>query len=226
MTKLRVIGDIHGDYGWYLKTVQKANRKGISTFQIGDFGLGFAGKGQDEKDEKWLTDSLNLKEHNRFGPGNHDNPLHMRSSPMSVGYHKHLSEIDAYWIGGARSYDQDWRTPFVNWWPGEELTYSEAEDAFLGYSKSLPSIMLSHDGPTEAVTYMFPHCLMDGSSEYRGGRTPQILQKCFEHHQPKVWFFGHWHKSMEYILNGTRFVCVGVREYIDIDIPGWDGKWL
>lgn len=222
MSLLRVIADIHGDYGWYIKTVQKANYKGIPTFQLGDFGIGFLGRREEEKDEKWLTDSLNLAPMNRFGPGNHDNPLYCRNSPLCVGYYNYFPNMDMFWAGGAYSIDKDWRTEGVNWWRGEEMSYSDMLEATDLYQRNLPSIMTSHDAPWEVVGNMFPHCLLDGGD---GSMTNKFLSNLLSIHRPKIWLFGHHHKTMTWEDQGTKFICVGEREYIDIDVPGWDGKW-
>lgn len=222
MAKLRIFGDIHGDYQWYIKHVQKANYHGISTFQLGDFGIGFGGKGQAEKDEKWLTDSLGFALMNRFGPGNHDNPLYCRNSPLCVGYYNYFPQMDVFWSGGAYSVDKDWRTEHINWWKEEEMPYSDMMECTHLYQKNLPSIMISHDAPWEVVGYMFPHCLLDGGD---GSMTNKHLSNLFSIHKPKLWFFGHHHKTMTYELDGTKFMCIGIKDYVDIDIPNWDGKW-
>jgi len=222
MTTLRVIGDIHGDYGWYVKTVGKANYKGISTFQLGDFGIGFAGKGQVKKDEKWMIDSLGFGERNRFGPGNHDNPDHCRRSPLSVGYHNYFPDMDMFWAGGAWSIDQAQRTEHVDWWSEEEMSYGEMMKCLDLYERSKPRIVISHDGPWEVLCYMFPYVMMSGGD---GSNTSRLLQSMFEIHQPEIWLFGHHHQNIVHDVSGTNFRCIGINSYFDVEIPDWDGVW-
>lgn len=220
MATLRVIGDIHGDYEWYVKTVKKANYKGIYTFQLGDFGIGFGGKGNMEKDEKWLTDSLGFAPMNRFGPGNHDNPLHCRNSPLCVGYWKWLQNMNMFWAGGAYSIDREWRTEYINWWRDEEMSYSTMLEAQESYQQNLPGIMTSHDGPWSVVCEMYPHYVND-----KGSMTGKFLDNLLAIHRPKIWLFGHHHVNTTLEIDGTKFVCVGERQYLDIEIPGWNGSW-
>lgn len=38
--------------------------------------------------------------------------------------------------------------------------------------------------------------------------TRNLLQSMFEEHQPKLWLFGHHHRSKRKEINGTEFICV------------------
>ena len=49
-------------------------------------------------------------------------------------------------------------------------------------------------------------------------RTRQALQAMWSAHSPELWIFGHWHKSFDHVLRGTRFICLAELEYIDIDL--------
>ena len=37
-------------------------------------------------------------------------------------------------------------------------------------------------------------------------------------HEPDYWFFGHWHKTMAYKHGKTTYVCLGIHDYIDVDL--------
>ena len=222
MTKLRIIGDIHGDYEWYKKTIREANDLGIYTFQIGDFGIGFPRKL--DEDAYWVDDPDNLARMNRFGFGNHDNPLYANNCPGSVGYVHVFREFNGMWIGGADSHDKEWRTPGVNWWDREQLPYSECQYALETYNGHKPEFMFSHDGPISATFRMFPEIFGMHRDAVIGNRTNQLLDQCFESHKPKYWFFGHFHRTNQLEIDGTKFICVGEREYIDLDIDTFD-EW-
>ena len=216
--KLRVIGDIHGDYNWYLDTVRQAESEGIPTFQIGDFGIGFAGSKNQKRDEQWVNDKHNLSENHRFGMGNHDNPLYAKVCPACVGYLHTFNEFDGMWIGGANSIDRDWRTPGINWWEREEISYSEGLIALERYTYYKPKYMFSHDAPVDIAFEMFPEVLGMHRDAFEGSRTGHLLQQCFEAHRPKYWFFGHWHRTRRFEKDGTIFQCVGAKEYVDLDL--------
>lgn len=51
-----------------------------------------------------------------------------------------------------------------------------------------------------------------------GNITSDGLQAMFEIHQPDIWIFGHHHKSIDTIVNGTRFICLKEADYITIDL--------
>ena len=42
----------------------------------------------------------------------------------------------------------------------------------------------------------------------------------FEKHQPKLWFFGHHHKSWTMMIDGTQFRCLNELEVYDIPKGG------
>jgi hypothetical protein len=40
----------------------------------------------------------------------------------------------------------------------------------------------------------------------------KLLQELFNIHQPKKWFFGHYHQSWSMTINGTDFRCLNELE--------------
>jgi hypothetical protein len=46
----------------------------------------------------------------------------------------------------------------------------------------------------------------------------QAFNSMLQFHQPKVWVFGHWHRSFDNVINGTRFVCLDELETKEIDV--------
>jgi hypothetical protein len=37
-------------------------------------------------------------------------------------------------------------------------------------------------------------------------------------HQPEEWYFGHWHKTMQYKYGRTYFHCIGILDYVDVEL--------
>ena len=64
----------------------------------------------------------------------------------------------------------------------------------------------------EEITYAASISILENHSFTR-----KFLDALFEIHQPDGWFFGHHHKSMEGILNGTYFKCLNELEKITIE---------
>ena len=103
-------------------------------------------------------------------------------------------------IGGANSIDKHLRTEGKDWYATEELSYSQLGKAVDNYIYDSPRVMFSHTCPSSVKKQLFNY---DESS-----RTEQALQVMFELHQPEYWFFGHFHKSVDELINGTRFICL------------------
>ena len=213
MNKTRIIGDIHGalhEYEYLLTTCEKS-------IQIGDFGIGFAGKQWHNKVNKIHEDGAN-----RFIRGNHDNPDKCRTD--MVGYIEDGTiENDIFYCGGAWTIDSWHRTEGVSIWHNEELTHREFDVLLSTYSIMKPRIVITHDCPSSIAQKMF---IDSGKSMFEGGliktRTGQALQAMLEIHQPELWVHGHWHSDEDEVINGTRFICLGINSYIDIDLSSKD----
>jgi len=202
-----LIGDIHALFWDYKRILERSGTK--ESLQLGDYGLGFPGS----------MDGIDLSDvegTHQFLRGNHDNPAICRKSPYYIGdfgIHEG-SFIDGrydklFYISGSWSIDQAWRTPGISWWPEEELSYDELDQAVNLYLKEKPEIVCSHECPEEISQIFYP-----GTAHPT--RTGQALSSMFQHHQPSYWFFGHHHKSWRKNVMGCQFVCLNELETIDI----------
>jgi hypothetical protein len=125
----------------YLKLL--AHYRGEPSVQLGDFGIGFPGDGPlpPLPDNAW------------FLRGNHDNPEVARSHGNYLGDYGYrtIDGIRFFFLSGAWSCDQCHRTEGVNWWRDEELGIADLEAAVELYTKAKPDVVLTHDGPEEAI---------------------------------------------------------------------------
>lgn len=209
---LRIFGDTHGDHHWYKQQIMSANIQNIPTFHVGDFGIGFP-RGE-RWDNYWLEDRDNLSQMNSVIAGNHDNPLWVKECPLFLPRYSFRDNI--FSMHGAFSIDQDWRKPGISWWEAEELGWDEMKKARELYIESKPDIVITHDGPVDALTYMFPMQMMN--PDIRPSRTQMFLQSIFEEHKPKYHFFGHWHHTLQCEWEGCTFQCIGEKDWIDFDM--------
>ncbi|MFW6120570.1 MAG: metallophosphoesterase [Petrotogales bacterium] len=202
-----LIGDIHGLFWDYKRILQSSGDK--ESLVLGDYGLGFPNTmdGIDLSD----VDGTHL-----FLRGNHDNPEVCRKSPYYIGDFGIFEGdfIDGFftklfYISGAWSIDQAWRTPGISWWPEEELSYEELDNAVNLYIKETPDIVCSHDCPEEILQIFY-------SGTAHPTRTSQALSAMFQHHTPSYWFFAHHHKSWRKNVMSCNFVCLDELETIDI----------
>jgi Icc-related predicted phosphoesterase len=135
------------------------------------------------------------------------------------------AEIDGrkiFYVSGAWSIDRAYRIEGVSWWPDEELSVVELNNAIDLYTQEKPEIMITHDGPSPATTWILNRFMLTSENGYREQspaptRTGHALSAMFEIHQPKIWIFGHWHYSWIKKIKGTVFVCLNELEMQRLD---------
>ena len=216
---VRLVGDIHGkiyDYRSYALVTGVRGRQIVQpeySVQVGDFGIGFFSPFWHEKEIEWQ------KQHpqHRFIRGNHDDPAKCKTMP---GYIEDGTvENDVMYIGGAWSIDHAWRTPGIDWWPDEELSYEELDKLVTKFGQVKPRVVISHDCPTEVAWEMFlSKGLGLGGNEQIKTRTGEALQAMFDIHKPEFHFFGHWHNTRRMNIKGTEFQCLGELDFIDVEL--------
>ena len=210
----RIIGDIHGKWYDYQLITNPYMGKIESSIQVGDFGVGFHGDYWNGRVNDFHTEKIN----HRFIRGNHDNPKMCKKE--MVGYIPDGKiENNVMFIGGAWSIDYEYRQAGTDWWPDEELSYEELDRMISIYEVVEPEIMITHDCPTIAAYEMFVKHgkTLAGTTQHKT-RTAEAFQAMFEIHQPKFWFFGHWHQTKKENINGTIFHCLGECDFIDFDL--------
>ena len=211
--KTRFIGDVHVKWLDYLNVIHNPKNLCSRSIQVGDFGIGF---GQRQEFVDYLTEKMNKENHShRFIRGNHDN--------VSVAkHHKNFIqdgtiEDGMMFVGGAFSIDKDLRTPGLDWWDDEELSYTELAEMIVRYEEEKPEIMITHDCPNSVAQHLFSNHI---KHEFENSRTRTAFDTMFHHvdHKPKLWIFGHWHTSKHVNILGTDFICLNELEFIDLDI--------
>ena len=205
------VGDVHG----YLDTFRRELKKykklypNETVIQIGDMGLGFP-----------KSQSSILPNYCNFVRGNHDAPNVCRAHPNYLGDFgsKEIDGHRTFFVSGAYSIDRAYRTEGISWWPEEELSIMELNTALEQYVEYKPEIMITHDGPSHATTWLLNRYILANNVPYVEQspiptRTGQALTAMFEQYQPKLWIFGHWHTSWIKKINGTVFVCLNELEF-------------
>lgn len=97
-------------------------------------------------------------------------------------------------LGGAPSIDKERRIEGISWWPREEISRQEAEQALTKLEEIDYTVdyVLTHTCPKILIQEMFGlHSVVNSYTEsFLDEIAPRI--KC------KKWFFGHWHEEREY----------------------------
>lgn len=207
---IRFIGDVHGEYSLYLDTVKDVPY----SVQIGDFGFNYN-----------CLNKLDPSCHKVIA-GNHDNYSEVdgkfiHQSPHFLGDFGvcELDSVSFFFVRGGRSIDFRWRKEGRDWWPHEELTYTEGLQAIDLYQKTKPDFVVSHECPAEVISQISNLTHYDGELLVPGS-TAELLQQMFDIHQPKLWIFGHHHKDKSFTVKGTNFLCLGELSYFDYQKEG------
>jgi hypothetical protein len=213
---MRIIGDVHGKVDEY---VNIANCSDVSV-QLGDMSYDYSRMIRvDSNKHKFLGG--NHEDYNKYHKQPHslgnwglvndevtlpfDNKVFFVRGGFSPNVH---SLIDEYVLTGKQK-----------WFYDEELKETVLDNAIYNYSIVLPDIVLSHDCPIDVKNTFFdlPEIMKKFEwNKNHHSRTQNALQCMFNIHKPKLWLFGHWHRSYDMIIDGTRFICLDKLKYKDI----------
>jgi Calcineurin-like phosphoesterase len=194
--RLFLIGDVHQHTDRYLRLL--ANLPPCSrSVALGDLYLG--------RPNVHLPE---LPAGHKFIRGNHDDPTICKQHPGYLGDFGYLPADDLFFISGAQT--ASWRVLGNSryWYRDEELSTDMLDAALKLYQETKPSIVISHDAPTEAVREV-----LDGltgnyfaaKAETLNSQTCFAFQRMFEANPPERWFFGHYHINREFMLRRTKF---------------------
>lgn len=185
INKLLIIGDVHGKTNEYEEIIKNTN---LHSIQLGDFGF--------KEEHEWFLNNIDCDKH-KINFGNHDDTSFIKENYSTNNFSINNNIMT---VRGAYSIDQYFRTKNVDWWSDEELNYQEMQYAIDLYHLHKPKIMITHDCPQTIREQLF--------NIYDKSITSNGLQIMFEIHQPKIWLFGHHHKSINTNINGTQFICL------------------
>lgn len=204
------IGDVHGKYKQYHRILKEHK----DTIQVGDLGVGFRRYMGWGEDDPWYANprhELMVEQNARFIRGNHDNPEVCRAHSQWIP--DGAMEDDIFFLGGAVSIDKAYRMEGYTYWSDEELSYSQLLAIQPLYLSMKPRVMVTHECP-EPVAQRMMH--RPEKFEFPSV-TRQALTTWWEMYQPEIWVFGHWHKSFDEVMNGTRFICLNELEVKEIE---------
>jgi predicted phosphodiesterase len=201
MSKVTVIGDVHGKYEHYHRIIRETERYPY-TVQLGDFGFKY--------------DTLKNVDHTKhiIIGGNHDNYDICNNYPhflSDYGYMVNFNGIDFFYYRGAYSIDRHYRTIGISWWENEQVSIDQFMNARELYRAVKPKIVITHDCPQTIAALM----LNPGDKIYEN-TTGWALNELLNIHEPDLWLFGHWHQSRTIQYGQTKFICLDELETYDI----------
>lgn len=194
--RLRFIGDVHADFRTYRDLITKAD----CSVQVGDF-CSFGGFGG--------LDGVNAVKH-RILAGNHDicdpkHPFYFGNCPHFLGDFGTLAFAgfpEIFYIRGAFSIDG------VRF--NEELDQDRFDAASELYMRVKPKIVVTHQSPSMLIPYVGNKVILRqyGYAKEPFTLTGYNLDVLFNRHQPRLWVFGHYHKTWTAEIDGCRFVAL------------------
>lgn len=209
MTIVRYFGDIHGNLDWYAHRLAECPHP---TVQVGDYGIGFV--------KNKIPRSFDPARH-RFIRGNHDNPAKctVQENWIADGTVETTTTGNKImYIGGASSIDRAYRIEGISWWEDEQCSVQQLNEFVDSYIQIKPDIMITHECPESIADAL---CAAYNKTKFADpSRTRQAFESMLYHHRPKLWCFGHWHHDLDWLYQGTRFVCLDEFSHIDINING------
>ena len=214
--QLRIIGDVHAVRKYPQRAaeyVRIASRSQYS-IQLGDLGYYY----------DFMT-SLDPSRHFVI-PGNHEN-YEQDSFGRFVHFTPHFKKDDFgvftipglepyFYVRGERSIDMDFRKEGETWWPAEELTYESGQRAVELYKAIKPRYVITHGCPKSVIRHVSALTETVQGMPVAPSLTANLLDELFSIHQPRMWYFGHYHTSKYFTERGTKFVALGKLHYSEI----------
>lgn len=215
-TKVRLISDVHGKYD---RLVPLLNFNQFDYIvQLGDLGYNLNILSMFDSDKLLVC----------FG--NHDSHDIRSFYPHFLpdfGYNT-LGNFSFFHVSGAFSIDWQLRQKKYfsgewtqTWFPEEELSILELNEAVKLYSRHNPDIMLTHDAPRSIANIIGNKDFLRNwgyNPDTFTTRTSEALQAMLDIHRPKLWVFGHFHVNFDETINGTRFICRKELGYTDLTV--------
>ena len=194
---LTIIGDVHGLHDSYLNLATKCE----ATVQVGDFGFDYS-----------CMSGMDPDAHKIIG-GNHDNYDIVHLCPNYLGDYgmANVGGVGFFFVRGERSVDANLRIEGRNWWRNEELDMANAYAAIESYSTNKPDIVITHGCPADVLPFF-----VTNPSKVTPSRTAQFLDAMLNEHRPKLWVFGHHHRSETLKVGNTTFRCLNELESMEI----------
>lgn len=205
-----IIGDVHGD----IETLFDLGDGLDGWIQVGDLGWGMTHQAIPE-----------FPDNGKAIRGNHDDPEVARAHPSYLGDYG-VTDKGIFYVSGAKTPDFDIKRRMAlaakrnchpMWWEDEQLGYQDLCDMLTLYEQTKPDIVVTHDAPFylyRALIGAARSINPDGSSEAESNRTATALNQMLDIHQPKFWYFGHWHMDWAMRFKGTWFRCVERNEVV------------
>lgn len=211
-------GDWHMNTKYATSAIYWARKQDADVIvHTGDFGYNFTDGFLNALEQEAARDHIIVM----FVDGNHENFDWLLAQPLDEdgvrrlrehiwhlprGFRWEWSGVKFLALGGAHSVDRPWRTPGVEWWHQEWISYSEMENAA---ASGLADVMITHDCPSGVDIPDLPKGVFPEEEIHQANLHRSILATVVNAVQPSYLFHGHYHVNY-----------VGVREQSNTMVYG------
>lgn len=221
-------GDSHDLHIW--SAIAHAGLENGIIIHVGDFGVGFRHEDKEFKTLKMLDDLLGKKKLQLLViRGNHDDPkifdtyhkfnMELRNVHLLPDYtHLTINGKKFLFVGGATSIDRQFRKIGQDYWIDEPFVlapdYAELDKC---------DVLITHTSPIE--------CFPLGGLEHLAGffqgdpllrhelvKEREDVSTLFNHVEPEVLVYGHFHTSNLEIIRGCKVKCLDINEIWELKI--------
>ena len=217
---LLFLGDHHGEWSYLLDIIDAKKISDCYLISVGDSGIGFTNKENQEKNNHWLN--IEFKDRNIIFMairGNHDDPFYFQGlnrvslSNFELIEDYTVAEYDGkkiQFIGGAYSIDRTARKEGVSYWSGEEVKLDR------GKCKEV-DILVTHTTPSWCFPQQFNEMVYGWALEdaYLIGDLSNeraIMDEIFKLCKPKLHLYGHFHSSWTEEINACKHKLLDINE--------------
>lgn len=204
--RVAIAGDWHRNTDWAVRMIERAHREFADTIlHLGDFGYWSGGDTEhylDTLQQALLNDMTfllwidgNHEDHERIedlpsdASGLHPIRPNIWHIPRGFRWHWHGKTWLA--LGGAASVDRKFRTPGLDWFPGELITLADIDRATAG---GHADVMLTHDCPTGVDTpWLDDPRIWPVTDMATACHNRDALRLAVEDVRPTVLYHGHYH---------------------------------
>lgn len=227
-TKIKLLGDIHGDFSVIKRACARGDLDDHLLIQVGDFGLGFGNANTERLAMESLNGGLEESDCDLWViRGNHCNP-HYYTGEKKSEFEKAYSRIkliedyteaeingeSVLLFGGAVSVDKCFRTEWRTWWEGEHVSTPPKD--LKNYD-----VIISHTTPSAMFGVAKDYDLQfwydrDPTLEYKLDNERARVEEIYKAVNPKRWYFGHFHESTSEVHEDCLWQCIDINEIIEL----------
>ena len=217
---LLFLGDHHGEWLYLLDIIDDKKISDCYLISVGDSGIGFTNKENQEKNNHWLNEEF--KERNIFfmaARGNHDDPAYFQgANRVSLSNFELIEDYTMaeyndkkiQFIGGAVSIDRTARKEGISYWEDEAVKFDREKCEVV-------DILVTHTAPSWCFPQQFNQTVYDWALEdaylledltEERAIMDEICKLC----KPRLHLYGHFHSSWTERVNGCIHKLLDINE--------------